>query len=91
MPSAIEALACGVSVVLPAHGCFPELVEETGGGLLCEPSNPASLAEALARLITDEPQRRDLGRRGREAVRQHRTASRMADETLALYHRLAGP
>ena len=52
----IEALACGVPVVLPRHGAFVELVEATGGGLLCEPNDPEALADALAEVLLD-PQR----------------------------------
>jgi len=34
----IEAMASGVPVVQPRHAAFPELLEATGGGLLCEPT-----------------------------------------------------
>ncbi|GAH24126.1 unnamed protein product, partial [marine sediment metagenome] len=39
----LEALAAGVPVVQPASGVFPELLEMTGGGLLCEPDNATAL------------------------------------------------
>ncbi len=42
--SILEALANAVPVVLPAHGTFPELVADTGGGLLSEPGDAADLA-----------------------------------------------
>ena len=32
----IEALAAGVPVVQPAHSAFPEILQATGGGLLCD-------------------------------------------------------
>ena len=32
--SVLEAMANGVPVVLPDHGTFPELIDDTGGGLL---------------------------------------------------------
>jgi hypothetical protein len=34
----LEALAMGVPVVEPAIGAFPELLEMTGGGVLCGPA-----------------------------------------------------
>ena len=37
--SALEALANAVPLVAPRHGTFPELIEQTGAGLLCEPEN----------------------------------------------------
>ena len=84
----LEALACGVPVVQPAHGSFPELIEATGGGVLCDPGDPERLAESITRLMDDEPLRRELGRAGRDAVRRSFTDTVMAERTWALYERL---
>jgi glycosyltransferase involved in cell wall biosynthesis len=86
--SVLEALANAVPLVQPAHGTFPELIEDTGGGLLCEPGNPASLAEKLRQLALDRPAADEMGRRGREAIHDRYTAARMAERTLALYQQL---
>jgi len=83
----LEAWACGLPAVQPAHGSFPELIERTGGGLLVEPSNAAALADGLERLIRDSQQRARLGAAGRETVRGHFHARRMAEETLAVLQR----
>ena len=48
----LEALACGVPVVQPRIGVFPELIDATGGGLLHEPENAADLAKNLRKLLT---------------------------------------
>ena len=45
--SVLEAWANAVPAVLPAHGAFPEMIADTGGGLLCEPNDAAALAAAL--------------------------------------------
>ena len=86
--SILEALANAVPVVLPAHGAFPELIEDTGGGLLCEPENPDSLAEKLRQLILDPARADALGRQGQAAIHDRYTALRMAERTLALYQKL---
>ena len=86
----LEALACGVPVVLPGHGAFPELIEATGGGLLCEPHNPQSLADGIARLMDDAEMRRRLGCRGRASVLESFTDDVMADRTWSLYERIRG-
>jgi len=86
--SAIEALANAVSVVLPAHGAFPELVADTGGGLLHEPDNPAALAQTLRRLILDPAETDRLGQTGQAAVRQRYHAAVMAQRTLDVYRRV---
>jgi glycosyltransferase involved in cell wall biosynthesis len=86
--SVLEAMANGVPVVLPRHGAFPELIETTGAGLLCEPLNPAALADAIAELIRDPARAAECGRRGYEAIRKNHTAEHMAQEHVALYRRM---
>jgi glycosyltransferase involved in cell wall biosynthesis len=74
----LEALAAGVPVVEPRHGAFPEILEATGGGVLCEPDDPASLARELEALLLDAPRRAALGARGQAAVRERFTSAHMA-------------
>ena len=84
----LEALANGVPVVVPAHGTYPELIADTGGGLLCNPLDVEDLAAKLAELLQDSERSRQLGRVGQEAIRQRYHAIAMAERTLALYHNL---
>ncbi|HVT58446.1 MAG TPA: glycosyltransferase family 4 protein [Thermoanaerobaculia bacterium] len=83
----LEALASGVPVVAPRRGAFPELLEETGGGVLVAPDAPAELAAALGELLADPERRERLGRAGRAAVHGRFSAEAMAAATLALYER----
>ncbi len=76
----LEALACGVPVVQPKHASFPELLEATGGGVLCAPDDAPSLAEAIALLLSDPDRARALGAAGCASVRDRFTADRMARE-----------
>lgn len=81
---ALEAMANGVPVVLPRHGSFPEMLEETGGGLLVEPGSAEALAAGLRELLDDEARRLELGRRGRAAVLAGRGEETMARATAAV-------
>ena len=83
-------MACGVPVVQPRHGSFPELIDATGGGRLCDPSSPVALADAIVELMEDEPLRRRLAESGRAAVCNNFTDDIMADETWLLYQRYVG-
>lgn len=78
---ALEAMAAGIPVVLPAHGAFPELLEDSGGGLLFEPGNETELANAIAELLLDSKRRLRLGGLGQQFVHQHRNALVMAEAT----------
>lgn len=84
----LEALACGVPCVQPAHGAFPELIDDLGGGLLFPPGDPAALADALEELLLDSERRRQLGQQGREAVLTRRNAAAMAENMERLLDRL---
>jgi glycosyltransferase involved in cell wall biosynthesis len=75
----IEALASGVPLVQPAHSAFPEILQATGGGLLCDPHDLNSLADALESLLLDPARARALGEAGRKAV-----AEKFSAETMAL-------
>jgi glycosyltransferase involved in cell wall biosynthesis len=64
----IEAMAAGVPVAQPDHAAFPELIEATGGGVLCLPNDPISLASELGKLLDNPLRARALGEAGRKAV-----------------------
>ena len=81
----IEALAAGVPVVQPRHASFPELIEATGGGLLCEPDDPEALAVAVEELLRDPAAARAMGARGREAVWERFNVARMAADMMKVF------
>ncbi len=80
----IEALAAGVPVVQPRTAAFPEIVEETGGGVLFNEMTPASCADAWERLLGNPQEAAELGRRGREKVFQEYSIQRLAERYLEL-------
>lgn len=86
----LEAMACGVPVVQPRRGSFPEIVESTGGGILVEPDSAEALAEGLVRVLRDQALAIELGRSGYEAVRREYSIEISARRTLAVYKHVAG-
>jgi glycosyltransferase involved in cell wall biosynthesis len=86
--SVLEALAIGVPVVAPRHGSFPEILEETGGGVTCTPNDPTDLANKLRQLILNPAATKEHGDRGRQTIHQQYTARRMADSHRELYRRV---
>ena len=86
--SVLEAMVNAVPVVLPAHGAFPELIADTGGGVLHAPDDPAELAAALKPLLLDRQAAAEMGLRGQQAVRDRYNAPVMAARTMELYESL---
>jgi len=88
--SILEAWANATPVALPEHGTFPELIADTGGGVLHTPEDPAAIAAALRSMILDLPATDEMGRRGRSAIYDRYSDEVMARRTLDLYRQLVG-
>ena len=86
----IEALASGVPVVQPSVASFPELVEATGGGVLCEAGQPESLADGVERLLADPEAARVMGARARQVVLEKFGIEGMAETLIGVYGEVAG-
>ena len=82
---AVEAMACGVAPVAPAHGSFPELLEDGRDGVLFEPGNASALASVLHDIDTN-PQRYDAyGKAARERYEKHFDPDANVDQLLDTY------
>lgn len=76
----IEALAAGVPVVQPDAGAFPELIEETGGGVIYH-----DLVKILRELLTRPEEIRRLGQNGRKSVVEKFSVETMAQNMISVY------
>ncbi len=83
----LESLANGTPVVLPAHGAFPELIEQTGGGVLVPSGDTTALANAIGELLTDPKRLNEHRQQGLAAIRERFTAARMAEDTLQVINK----
>ena len=81
----LEAMSCGVPVVQPNHGAFPEIIARTGGGVLAKSEAGADVADAILELWKDPARAAALGRAGAEGVRRHYTTRHMAEGVLKAY------
>lgn len=88
----LEAMACGVPVVQPRRGAFPEILQKTGGGILVDWSEAKPMSRALAEgihsLWQDPARAEELGRKGIEGVTRQYGAAQLAERSLALYEKL---
>jgi glycosyltransferase involved in cell wall biosynthesis len=64
----VESMAAGTPVVLPNSGAFPEIVEDTNGGIIYEDNSPEALAQAIEKLLLDINGLNEMGGAGCEAV-----------------------
>ena len=76
----LEAMASGTPVITSNVSSLPEVVGDAA--LLIDPLDPQAIADAMARVLTDEALRADLIRRGHarvQAFRWERSVARIRD------------
>ena len=81
----MEAMAAQRPVVASALSGIPELVEHERTGVLVEPGNAAALAEAIRQILADRARAAEMGRRGRERVREQFVLSTTVAQLLAIF------
>jgi glycogen(starch) synthase len=86
-----EAMTAGVPVVASDLPGMASIVTETRCGVLCDPTDPASIAAAIRQLLDAPPDdRRQYGARGRSAVATRYNWAAQAAGLFAEYGRLTG-
>lgn len=88
--SSLDAMACRKAVVGTSAGGIPEVVADGESGIIVPPRDAQSLADAIIRLVRDEPLRKQMEATAYARVRERFTVERMVAETSAVYARLAG-
>ncbi len=83
----VEAMACGKAVVTTGTGPGPEIVEHGISGLLCDPHDPASIAEQLIAALTDRELNARLGRAARERAVNVFSEQALMSRTETFYER----
>jgi glycosyltransferase involved in cell wall biosynthesis len=82
-----EAFSQQTPAVVRNLGAMPELIEESGGGLIFD--TDTELIAAMDLLLTDQSRRRALGLNGYQAYLQNWTAEAHIERYLGLIHRVA--
>ncbi len=84
---AAEAMAAGVPLVCTRSGGLVEAVEDGRTGLVVERGDAEALADAILRLLTDEPRRQAMGRVSRERAVARFSWERITASLESLYDR----
>ena len=87
--AALEAMACGLPVVISKVGGIPEIVVDGHTGILIEPGRPESLLRSVRALLGSPDLRRRMGAAGRRRVETLYDSRRQVAKTLAIM--AAGP
>lgn len=82
-----KAYSAGKPVVATTVGGLPETVEHGGTGYLVPPRDSAQLAEAVTRLLLDEPLRRHMGANAKCKIEAECSPRVVAEKTMEIYRR----
>ncbi len=84
----LEAMAARVPVLATSAGGIAEVVEHELSGLLVPPQQPAALAQALARLLSDAALRERLALAAHAVVAQRFNAANTAAQIMQIYDQI---
>jgi glycosyltransferase involved in cell wall biosynthesis len=80
-----EYLAAGRALVAARTGVVPEILHDGEDALLVPAGDAAALADAIARLVADDPLRIRLGTAARDLVEKRYSGARVAESLEGLY------
>ncbi|MGL6197081.1 MAG: glycosyltransferase family 4 protein [Thermoguttaceae bacterium] len=81
---ALESMAAATPVILPSRGALPEIVAQTGGGVIYDADDINSLVETIERLLINRQKLRTFGKDGQAAVSEQFNADVSAKRFLQL-------
>jgi glycosyltransferase involved in cell wall biosynthesis len=83
---AIEAMACGVPLVVTSAGALPEVAGENGeSAVVVDPADAGALAHAVTELLADRDRAERLGAAGKARALSRYSWDRVAAATLEQY------
>ncbi|MFE4333857.1 glycosyltransferase family 4 protein [Streptomyces sp. NPDC056831] len=88
--SVLEAMSCRIPVVAAKVGGIPELIPDSGHGVLVTPDSPESLAAGIESVLFDEEGARRRAERSFERYQGKHTAELMARRTFEVYEEVLG-
>ena len=83
----LEAMACGLPVIGTNVEGIKEVIRHGENGFLCN-TDPASIREAVIRLMEEEELREKLGRNARKTIEEKFSLDKLIDRELELYSQL---
>lgn len=84
----LESMACGIPLVQPALGAFPEIIETTGGGVTYTPNSPEALAQKWMEVLSNPMKIREMSEQGKKAVAEKYGIDHISSQILDVYQNL---
>jgi L-malate glycosyltransferase len=86
--AALEAMACEVIPISTRAGGVPEVIEHEVTGYLADVGDVETMARYAIELLADEPRRREMGKRAREAAMERFCSTKIVKQYEDFYLRV---
>ncbi len=84
----LESMACGVPLVQPALGAFPEIIENTSGGITYSPNNAETLVNSWISILSKPELIEEMSNKGHHAVINNYAIDPVSERVLNIYKKL---
>jgi len=81
----LESLACGIPLVQPALGAFPEIIKQTGGGVVYSPNTADAMVEKWMEVLSNPQKILEMGKKGKESVNIQYAIHEISKGVLEIY------
>ncbi len=81
----LESMACGVPLVQPKLGAFPEIIDQTNGGITFEPNTPDAMSESCKKILNDKDLIEKLSAEGHKKTLEKYHIDDISDQVLEIY------
>ena len=87
--TALEAMSCGIPVVVTKVGIMPDVIEDGVTGLFVNKKDSGDIAEKCLSLLSNKEKGDLIGKNARSFVEKHCPWSKVADDVEKIYYDLA--
>jgi len=84
----LESLACGIPLVQPALGAFPEIIKQTGGGVVYSPNTVDAMVEKWVKVLNDPKKIVEMAKNGKKSVSEKYAIHEISKGVLEIYKSL---
>lgn len=84
----VEAMSCGTPVVAAKISALPEVIEDKRTGMLCTSDNVSEFAETIKKMVADQRNLSEMGKRARQRVVNNFSLDQMAQNYKIFFQEL---
>lgn len=86
-----ESLAQAIPIIVPKHGAYTEIIQQTGAGILYEPNDAKQLAATIQTMLADKAAFAQYEKSCLTSLTQHLNMKQQTEEVIKVYQKAISP